>query len=139
MENENTEETIGTDDVLDMGDVLEKRVGFYCPRYSLRIEITHPQSLTADPAATQHPDRKMVQFVNGLYSTDDPEIITALDKRNDVYRVDDPRVPVLEEVAGEEPEDKEKILRAVQKASNIGEFSRHRGNLPGMIPVQVQE
>lgn len=131
MEEDTKEDTGGT--------VLEERVGFYCPGYSLRIEITHPQSLTADPAATHHPDRKMVQFVNGLYSTDDPEIIAALDKRNDVYRVDDPRVPVLEEVAGEEPEDKEKILRAVQKAGNIGEFSKRRAPLPGIIPVQAQE
>lgn len=121
------------------GKPLEERVGFYCPRYSLRVEITHPQSLVTDPAAPQHPDRKMVQFIDGLYTTDDPEVIEALDKRDDVYRLDDPRVQALEEVAAEEPEEKEKILRILQRTSNVGKFSKRRANIPGIIPVQIQE
>ena len=116
-----------------MSEELTELVGFYCPRYSLRIEITHPSSLTTDPAAAQHPERKMVQFVDGLYSTDDPEIIAALDKRSDVYRVDDPRVSALEEIANLEPEEKDKAMRLLEKVGNIGEFAKRKPTLPSLI------
>lgn len=115
------------------GTPLEERVGFYCPRFNLRIEVTHPKSLTDDPAAAQHPDRKMVQFSEGFYSTDDPEIIKALDKRDDVYRMDDPRVQALEETTGMEPEEREKALRLLQKVGGVGEFSKRRATVPGII------
>lgn len=118
------------------GTVLEERVGFYCPRFSLRIEITHPQSLKTDPTAYDHPDRKMVQFVDGLYSTDDPEIIAALDARPDVYRMDDPRVAALEETAGMEPEEKEKALRLLERVGGVGEFAKPRANVPGVVKQQ---
>lgn len=119
----------------DKGTPLEERVGFYCPRYSLRIEITHPQSLTADPSAPQHPERKMVQFLDGLYSTGDPEIIAALDKRGDVYRTDDPRVRALEKTANMEPEERAKALKLLEDVGGVGEFSKPRANVPGTIPT----
>lgn len=130
-----SEDMENTEENQEATGVLQERVGFYCQRYNLRIEITHPQSLTADPSAAQHPDCKMVQFNDGLYSTDDPEIIAALDARSDVYRTDDPRVRALEKTASMEPEDKAKALRLLEDVGGIGEFSKPRVNIPGTIPT----
>ena len=115
--------------------VLEKVVGFYCPRYNLRIEITHPDSLTDSPTAANYKDRKMVQFLDGLYQTSDPEIIAALDKREDVFRLDDPRVQAHEKLAGEEPEDKAKAMRLLESVADIGAFPKQKANIPGIIPT----
>ena len=115
------------------GTPLQKLTEFYCPKYNLTIEITHPKSLTDDPRAYGYPDRKMVQFRNGWYSTDDPVIIKALDKRSDVYRSDDPRVAALEEVNLQEPEDKASALRLLERHSSIGSFEKPRVNVPSLV------
>jgi hypothetical protein len=110
-------------------------VGFYCPSFNRTIEITHPPSLTVDPTAASHPERKMAKFNNGLFSTDDPEIIAVLDARPDVYRMDDPRVQALEEVASMEPEDKIKALRLLEKVGSIGDFDKPKARVPGVLGV----
>ena len=114
-------------------EILEGVVGFYCPAYNRMIEVTHPQSLTADPRAFGYPDRKMVQFREGWYSTDDPEIIEVLDKRSDVYRADDEKVAALEEVNHLEPEEKAQSLRLLEKVGNIGSFHKQKANVPSLV------
>lgn len=112
---------------------LETLVEFYCPAYNRTIEITHPRELVTDPRAAYYDGRKMVKFNNGLYATDDPEIIEALDKRTDVYRKDDPRVAALEEVNLAEPEDKARALGLLEKVGNIGSFDRPKANVPSLV------
>ena len=107
-------------------------VAFYCPRYNLAISVNNPASYSVDPSAPIHPEAKVVKFEEGFFSTDDPEVITFLDARSDVYRLDDPRVAALEETAGMEPEEREKALRLLEKVGGVGSFEKRRVSVPSI-------
>ena len=115
--------------------VLEPLVGFYSPRFNLQVEVTHPKEMITDPTAQHYEGLKVAKFVDGFYSTDDPEIIEALDKRPDVFRMGDPRVLAYEETAGLEPEEREQALRVLERVSGIGGFEKGRANAPGIVPA----
>jgi hypothetical protein len=113
--------------------VLDKSVVFYSPKYNLRIEITHPKTQKTDPTAAYYEGAKFAEFCDGLFQTDDPKIIEALDKRNDVFRADDPRVKALEETAHLEPEEREQALKLLEKVGNIGKFAERKPALPSLV------
>lgn len=122
-----------------IAEEMQKReaTGFYSRRRNINIQIKSARSETSDPAAAFHPEAKFAKFQEGVYWTDDPEIIQALDKRDDVYRLDDPRVAAFEEVAGMEPEDQASHLRLLDKAAPGMEFAPTRPSVapPGAAPI----
>ena len=69
---------------------LRKPVVFRSNRLNLTIEVKGALSQTAHPNAALHPDVKSATFRSGVYQTDDPVIAEALDKRPDVWRMEDP-------------------------------------------------
>ena len=69
---------------------LKEPMTYRSNRLSLRIEVKGGPSESHSPASTLHDDVKMVEFRDGLYTTTDPEIVEALDRRTDVWRTDDP-------------------------------------------------
>jgi len=69
---------------------LRTPVVFRSNRLNLTVEVKGALSQTAHPNAALHPDVKSAAFRSGVYQTDDPEIADALDKRPDVWRMDDP-------------------------------------------------
>lgn len=69
---------------------LRTPVVFRCNRLNLTIEVKGALSQTRDLKAATHPDVKQAKFQDGIYQTDDPVIVEALDKRGDVWRMDDP-------------------------------------------------
>lgn len=70
---------------------LRNPVAYRTNRANMRIEIKGAPSQTRDPDAMLHPDVKTVEFRDGVYSTNDPEIVEALDARTDVWHADDPQ------------------------------------------------
>lgn len=69
---------------------LGKPVVFRCNRLNLRLQVSGARSESQDPTATLHPDVKMAVFRDGVFQTDDPEIMEFLDRRSEVWRMDDP-------------------------------------------------
>ena len=81
---------------------LRHPVGFRSNRLNMRIEVTHGRSQITDAAGMLHEDVKTVEFHDGLFSTDDPEIVEFLEKRPDVWRADDPHSDLLARFGKEE-------------------------------------
>lgn len=69
---------------------LRRPIVFRSNRLNLTIEVKGALSQTAKPNAAVHPDVKQAIFRSGVFQTDDPVIVEALDKRPDVWRMDDP-------------------------------------------------
>lgn len=69
---------------------LRKPVVFRSNRLNLTVEVKGAPSQTRDLKAATHPDVKQAAFRSGVYQTDDPEVVEALDKRPDVWRMEDP-------------------------------------------------
>jgi len=69
---------------------LRRPVVFRSNRLNLTVEVKGALSQTAKPNAAVHPDVKQAIFRSGVYQTDDPVIVEALDKRPDVWRMEDP-------------------------------------------------
>jgi hypothetical protein len=70
---------------------LKNPVAYRSARLNMRVEVKGALSQTRDPDAMLHPDVKMAEFRDGVFSTSDPEIVEFLDKRTDVWRLDDPQ------------------------------------------------
>jgi hypothetical protein len=71
------------------GKTLTEPVAFQTLKLSMRLQIKGSPSEQQDPAAAVHPLTKWATFLNGLFQTDDPEIIQVLDARDDVWRAGD--------------------------------------------------
>lgn len=69
---------------------LREPVVFRSNRHNLTIEVKGATSQTQEPAAALHPQVKQAKFQDGVYQTDDPEIVEVLDRRSDVWRANDP-------------------------------------------------
>ena len=69
---------------------LRKPVVFRSNRLNLTVEVKGAPSQTRDLKAATHPGVKQAAFRSGVYQTDDPEVAEALDKRPDVWRMEDP-------------------------------------------------
>lgn len=69
---------------------LRQPVVFRSNKLNLTIEVKGALSQTAKPNAAVHPDVKQAIFRSGVFQTDDPVVVDFLDKRSDVWRMDDP-------------------------------------------------
>jgi len=69
---------------------LKNPVAYRSAKLNMRIEVKGDRSELTDMTAMTHPNVKMVEFRDGVFSTDDPEIVEFLDARSDVWRLDDP-------------------------------------------------
>lgn len=69
---------------------LRKPVVFRSNRLNLTVEVKGAPSQLRTPNAALHPDVKQAVFRSGVFQTDDPVIVEALDKRPDIWRMEDP-------------------------------------------------
>lgn len=74
---------------MSKGKGLTEPVVFQTNKLNLRLQIKGSPSELRDPAAAQHLDTKWAIFMDGLFQTEDPEIIQVLDARPDVWRTTD--------------------------------------------------
>jgi len=81
---------------------LVEPVVFRSNKHNVRIQINQARSETETPDAALHPDVKMAIFRDGVYQTDDPEIVDVLDKRTDVWRAEDPDADLKERFGPDE-------------------------------------
>jgi len=77
---------------------LREPVVYRSNRHNLTVEVKGAASQVQDPAASVHPQVKQARFRDGVYQTDDPEIVEALDARSDVWRADDPAADLKAEL-----------------------------------------
>ena len=64
-------------------------VVFRSSQLNTTFQVNQGASEINDPAAQVHPDVKEAVFMDGVYQTDDAEIIRFLDKLPTVWRADD--------------------------------------------------
>ena len=69
---------------------LREPVVYRSNKHNLTLEVKGALSQMRHPNAATHPDVKQAKFRDGVYQTDDPEVTEFLDKRSDVWRMDDP-------------------------------------------------
>lgn len=72
-----------------MKKTLTGPVVYQTLKLSMRLQIKGAPSELQTPDAFQHLGTKWAIFSNGLFQTDDPEIIQVLDARDDVWRASD--------------------------------------------------
>lgn len=98
-------------------------VAYLSRRENLRIQVNQVDSEVEDPTAARHPGLKMAEFNDGIFATDDLEIIEALDKRHDVWRADDPTAILKMELGPGEFERLQSAFTRVQDAQTREETS----------------
>ena len=81
---------------------LIEPVVFCSNKLNVRIQVKGGVSETDNPAGATHPDTKFAVFSNGLFQTDDPEVVTFLDGLNYVWRLDDPTAGLKTELGVDE-------------------------------------
>lgn len=96
---------------------LPEPVVFRSNRRNLRVQVCGAPSETTDPDAAVHPGVKMAEFMDGIYATDDPEIVKFLDARPDVWRGDDVAAELKAQYGPEEFERLSKVFGSAQAGS----------------------
>jgi len=81
---------------------LSETVAFQTRKLSLRLQVKGAASELRTPAAAQHLETKWAIFRDGLFQTDDPEIIQVLDARPDVWRTTDQKAGLKAKYGPEE-------------------------------------
>jgi len=105
------------------GKGLAELVVFQTAKLSLRLQTKGSPTELQDPAAAQHLGTKWAIFRNGLFQTDDPEIIQVLDARSDVWRANN----------------REAALKAKYGPEKYAEMLREFGMVPSSEPVSEEE
>ncbi len=98
---------------------LQKPVVYRSNKHNLTIEVKGALSQTRDLKAATHPDVKQAVFRDGVFQTDDPAVVEFLDKRSDVWRMDDPAGDLKAEL-GVEGYNKLKARMAQAEAAEAG-------------------
>lgn len=93
---------------------LKETVAYRSHRANMRIEVRGAPSQLREPDAMLHPDVKIAEFRDGVYSTDDPDIVEFLDRRTDVWRLDDPASELRTRFG---PEEYERLRKQFAQAS----------------------